>query len=152
MKDFFRKLFGAPAEPLPLPEASPPEPEVAAKPKKVRKKKPVEAAKPEPTAKEAATLAGQPYVNITRVEVNPDNINDGAVELDWNDKFLANLIRAGYKIREDDTDSEIVERWFIQICRNIALEMYEQQQADPRNRDVRPIQTRNLGGGYTEVS
>lgn len=38
------------------------------------------------------------------MEIDPYDINSGAFELDWNDKFVLNLIRAGYKIREDDTD------------------------------------------------
>ena len=119
-------------------------------PKPVRKpRKP----KVEPTEKEKATAAGDPYVAIIKVEVDPDNINSGAFELDWNDKFLVNLIKAGYKVKEDDTDTIIVDRWFRTVCRNIALEVYEQQQADPINRvDMRTIRTRKLDNGKTEVS
>jgi len=62
------------------------------------------------------------------------------------------LIRAGYKMRDDDTDTMIVDRWWTAICRNIALEVYEQAQADPLNRDIRPVQQRDLGNGRTEVS
>jgi hypothetical protein len=32
------------------------------------------------------------------------------------------------------------------------LEIYEQNQADPDNRDVRVIRSRDLGNGRTEVS
>ena len=87
-------------------------------------------------------------------DLDPVDINNGSFELDWNDKFVANLIKQGYKIRADDTDSQIVDRWFQTVCRNIALEVYEQQQADPDNResDMRVIQQRDLGGGFTEVS
>ena len=38
------------------------------------------------------------------------------------------------------------------VCRNVVLELYDQQQADPDNRDMRTIQTRDLGNGRTEVS
>jgi hypothetical protein len=79
-------------------------------------------------------------------------VNNGAFELDWNDKFVLNLIRAGYKIREDDNEALIVDRWFQTVCRNVALEVYEQQQADPDNRDMRVIRTRDIGNGRTEVS
>jgi hypothetical protein len=79
-------------------------------------------------------------------------MHNGAFELDWNDKFVLNLIKSGYKQRDDDTDNIIVDRWFQVVCRNIALEVYEQVVADPTNRDVRPIQTRDLGNGRTEVS
>jgi hypothetical protein len=40
-----------------------------------------------------------------------------------------------------------------QICRTIALEMYEQTQADPENRDVRyQVRKKKLDNGRTEVS
>jgi len=109
-------------------------------------------AKTELTEKEKATAAGEPYIAIIKVEVNPNNINDGAFELDWNDKFVLNLIKAGYKQRDDDTDQLIVERWFQYTCRNVALELYDQQIADPENRDARVIRTKDLGNGRTEVS
>lgn len=105
--------------------------------------------------KDRATAAGEPYVAIIRVEVDPKNINSGSFELDFNDKFVINLIKSGYKIREDDTDYQIVDRWFTTVCRNIALEFYEQQVADPSNRsidDIRSIRKRDLGNGRTEVS
>ena len=109
-------------------------------------------APPELTAKEKATAASEPYVAINKVEINPENINDGSFDLDYNDKFVLNLIKAGYKQRDDDTDVIIVDRWFQTVCRNIALEMYEQQVADPENRDSRVIRTKDLGNGRTEVS
>ena len=62
----------------------------------------------------------------------------------WNDLFVAKLVRAGYSQKADDTDIEIVDRWFQTVCRNVAQETYEQFQADPDNRT-------NLGNGYTEV-
>jgi hypothetical protein len=68
---------------------------------------------------------------------------------------VLNLIRAGFKIRDDDTDSQIVDRWFQTVCRNVALELYEQQQADPDNRykaDLRTVSTKDIGDGRTEVS
>jgi hypothetical protein len=103
--------------------------------------------------KEVAIKNGEPYVNIISVEIDPENINSGSFELDWNDKFILNLIRAGYKMREDDTDQMIVDRWFQSVCRNIALEVFEQEMADPKKRnDIRIIQQRDIGDGRTEVS
>ena len=115
------------------------------KPKQVK-------AKTELTEKEKATAAGEPYIAITKVEINPENINDGAFDLDFNDKFVLNLIKSGYKQRDDDTDIVIVDRWFQAVCRNVAVAMYEQQVADPDNRDVRVVRSRDLGNGRTEVS
>lgn len=124
-----------------------PAPEPAPEVKKAPKKK-------ELSPKEKATEAGEPYVSIISVELDPADINNGSFELDWNDKFVINLVKQGYKIRADDTDAMIVDRWFQTVCRNIALEVYEQEQADPdkRDSDMRIIQQRDLGGGYTEVS
>ena len=117
-------------------------------PKKVKEKK----VAPELTAKEKATAAGEPYINILSMELDPNDVNNGAFELDWNEKFILNLIRAGYKQKDSDTDNVLVDRWFQTVCRNIALEVYEQQQADPTNRDLRMVRTKNLGDGRTEVS
>lgn len=117
-------------------------------PKKVKEKK----VAPELTAKEKATSAGEPYISILSMELDPNDVNNGAFELDWNEKFIVNLIRAGYKQKDTDTDNVLVDRWFQTVCRNIALEVWEQQQADPTNRDLRVVRTKNLGDGRTEVS
>jgi hypothetical protein len=123
---------------------------VVRKPRKVK----VKENKVEPiiTEKEKATARGEPYVAILKVDIDPNNIHNGAFDLDWNEKFLVNLIKAGYKMQETDTDVMIVDRWFATICRGILSEMWEQNQADPTNRELRPINTRDLGNGRTEVS
>ena len=95
------------------------------KSKKPRKAKVVK------TAKDLATEQNEPYVNIVSIEVDPANIGNGAFELDWNDKFVANLVRAGYKGK---TDHQIVDQWFQEICRNVVSEAYEQEQVDPEQR------------------
>lgn len=118
------------------------------KPRKPKEKK----VEPELTAKEKATAAGEPYVNIVKMDLDPNDVNNGSFELDWNDKFILNLIKSGYKMKDDDTDQLIADRWFQTVCRNIALELYEQQQADPENRDLRVVRTKDLGNGRTEVS
>lgn len=147
MFDKLKKLLGVKnlgSRPESLSETPP-------KPKKERKSK---KAKTELSAKEIATQNGEPYVAILKVDIDPNNINNGAFELDWNDKFLVNLVKQGYKIKADDTEAEIVDRWFQTVCRNIALEVYEQEVADPekRNDDVRVIRQRDIGNGRTEVS
>ena len=107
--------------------------------------------KAEKTAKELATEKGDPYVTILSMEVDPTNMQNGAFELDWNDKFVANLVRAGYQMNPKDTDSDIVDRWFTAVCRNIVLETYEQYQAMDPERD-RVVKSRNIGDGRSEVS
>lgn len=106
------------------------------------------------TPKELATKNGEPYVAILNVKVDPNDINNGAFDLDWNDKFLTNLIKQGYRMDPKDTDNDIVDRWFQTVCRNIALEVYEQQMADPekRNDDMRVVRQRDIGNGRTEIS
>lgn len=141
---FFDKLFGKKPEPI--------KEEVPKKEKKPRKPK---QPKIELTAKEQATRNGEPYINIVKMELDPNDINNGAFELDWNDKFVLNLIKSGYKIRDDDTDVQIVDRWFQTVCKNVVLELYEQQQADPENRtnsDMRVVRSKDLGNGRSEIS
>ena len=104
------------------------------------------------TAKELATKNGEPYVTVLSMELDPKDVNNGAFELDWNDKFILDLIRAGYKAKPEDKDTDLVDRWFQTVCRNIALEVYEQNQADPDNRTMRVIKSKDLGNGRTEVS
>jgi hypothetical protein len=119
-------------------KSPPPAPVPQEKPVKVKK-----------TAKELATERGEPYVAILNLDLDPENLHQGAFELDWNDKFIANLIRAGYRMRADDTDADIVDRWFQNVCRHVVMETWEQEQAmNPQ----RPIQSRDLGGGRREVS
>ena len=106
---------------------------------------------PQKTEKEIATEKGEPYVNIISMDVDPENMQNGAFELDWNDKFVANLVRAGYQKDPKDTDADIVDRWFTAVCRNVVLETYEQYEAMNPERD-RVVKTRNIGDGRSEVS
>jgi hypothetical protein len=101
--------------------------------------------------KELATERGEPYVTILGMEIDPDNMQQGAFELDWNDKFVSNLVRAGYQMNAKDTDADIVDRWFTAVCRNIVMETYEQYEAMNPERD-RVVKTRDLGDGRSEVS
>jgi hypothetical protein len=98
------------------------------------------------SAKDLATERGEPYIAILSMDVNPNDINTGAFEFDWNDKFVANLIRAGY---QGKTDADLVDQWFQNVCRNVVLETYEQYEA--MNNDSRYMQSRDLGDGRREV-
>jgi hypothetical protein len=137
MLDTLKKLFGRENHVNSQPSVPPPEPPT---PKKQSAKK---------TEKELATERDEPYVSVIALDVDPNNLHQGAFELDWNDKFVANLVRAGYMIKKDDTDAEIVDRWFQNVCRHVALETWEQAQALNPQRYVRE---RNIGDGRTEVS
>ena len=122
--------------------------------KRFTKKQTKETASPraprvEKSAKDLATERGEPYVAMLSMEVDPENLHQGSFELDWNEKFVANLVRAGYQMRPDDSDNDIVDRWFQAVCRNVVLETWEQEQAMNPNRVVK---TRNIGDGRSEVS
>ena len=104
------------------------------------------------TAKESATEAGEPYFEVIRMDIDPENIHAGAFEFDWNDKMIADLVRHGYMMSEKDTDADIVDRWFTNVCRNVVLETWEQEQAmNPIIRD-RVVKSRDIGDGRSEVS
>jgi GrpB-like predicted nucleotidyltransferase (UPF0157 family) len=105
------------------------------------------------SAKDTATEKGEPYVAILSVDLDPDNIGNGAFELDWNDKFIANLVRAGYQHKSTDTDADLVDRWFADVCKNVVAENFEQWEANqPMDARPRNIERRDIGDGRTEVS
>lgn len=118
-----------------------PEPQVE-KPKTAKKK----------TAKDLATERGEPYVNILSMDIDPDRIDQGSFELDWNEKFVANLVRAGYQLKPTDSDADIVDRWFTTVCRNVVMETWEQYEAMNTVERERVIKSRDIGNGRTEVS
>lgn len=97
------------------------------------------------SAKDEATAKNEPWVEIIGMEIDEKDPGQGAFELDWNDIFVAKLVRAGY---QGKTDQDIVDNWFKTVCRNVVTETYEQDQADPEKRSNR----RDLGNGRTEVS
>ena len=138
MFEYFKKKF-AKAEPEqkePGPFKAPPKPRA-----------------PKKTEKELATDAGEPYIAILNVDLDPNNIGNGAFELDWNDKFIVDLVRAGYQSKPNEPENEIVDRWFQEVCRNVVMENFEQWEANQPT-DLRPrnIDRRDIGGGRSEVS
>lgn len=104
--------------------------------------------KPQPktSPKDLATEKGEPWVEIVSMALDPNDPSNGAFELDWNDKFVANLVRAGYPGK---TDVDIVDNWFKSVCRNVLIEGWEQEQADPANRSSN---RKDIGGGRSEIS
>ena len=141
MFDKIKSLFGSTANVNPQPTQ--PKLEPLPQPPKPKAKA------PEKSAKELATERGEPYVAVLSMDVDPENLHQGAFELDWNDKFVANLIRAGYQGKPDDKDSDIVDRWFQNVCRHVVMETWEQEMANNPNRVVK---SRDIGDGRSEVS
>ena len=89
--------------------------------------------------KEIATEKGEPWVSVINVEIDPDNIGNGAFELDWNEEFIKKLWKAGYR---DEEENDMVDRWFQDVCRQVVLETYEKDEAMVTRSD--------LGNGKTE--
>lgn len=105
------------------------------------------------TANELATEAGEPYVGVISVDLDPDDVGNGAFELDWNEVFVSRLVKAGFMQKRDDTDAEIVDRWFQSICRNVLNENFEQWEANqPVDTRPRRVDRNDLGNGRTEIS
>ena len=91
------------------------------------------------SAKDKATEAGTPWVDVIGIELDPDNPGNGAFELDWNEHFIKHLWKAGYR---DEDENDMVDRWFQDVCRQVVMETYEKDQA---------MITRNdIGGGKSE--
>ena len=97
------------------------------------------------TPKERATLKGEPWVSVMDTKVNKDNPRNGFFELDWNEFFIADLIKAGYGY-ESDPEEEIVDRWFRDLARNILSD--EGQDA---SRGAGYINVTKLAGGKAEI-
>jgi hypothetical protein len=108
------------------------------------------AEKAKKSAKDTATEAGEPYVAILGMEVDPENLHQGSFELDWNSIFVTRLVKAGYMMKETDTDADIVDRWFQNVCRHVVMETFEQEEA--MNPQARFIRSRDLGDGRREHS
>ena len=139
MFDYLKKKFKKEQEqPGQVPPKAPPTP-------RTKKAEP-----PAKSEKELATEAGEPYVTILSMDVDPENIHAGSFELDWNEKFVANLIRAGYVGK---THEDIVDQWFQNVCRHVVMETWEQEQAmNPDPNSQRFTRSRDLGNGRTEIS
>ena len=106
---------------------------------------------PEKTAKQIATEKNEPYVAIVTMDIDPEYLHQGAFELDWNEIFIARLVKAGYMMKPTDADSDLVDRWFQNVCRHVVMETWEQEQAI-RNSGAQYVRTRDIGDGRTEIS
>lgn len=95
--------------------------------------------------KERATAKKEPYIAVLETHVNDQNPRNGFFELDWNEHFVLQLKTAGYY---GDTDEEIVDKWFQDLCRNIGSD--EGVPMDRRGSGY--INVNNLGNGKSEIS
>ena len=63
-----------------------------------------------------------PWVKVVEVHFDKDDPTRGYFELDWNDDFVGLLGEAGYA---GENDEEIVDLWFNDLCRSVALDVGE---------------------------
>jgi hypothetical protein len=96
--------------------------------------------------KEYATRKKEPWVSVLDVKVNKENVRNGFFEMDWNEYFIQDLIRAGYGL-EADPEEEIVDRWF----RDIVFNMLSEEGLDT-NRNSGYINVVPIAKGKSEVS
>jgi len=73
-------------------------------------------------AKRSATIKGEPWVSVLNMSFGGKNSLEGSFELDWNDQFVEKLRSEGYTGPAPDN---IVNQWFMEVCKNIALEEFE---------------------------
>jgi hypothetical protein len=69
--------------------------------------------------KDTATKNHEPYIKIIETNIDKNNPSQGYFELDWNNYFINDLKKAGYS---GESEEEIVEKWFKQLCKNIIEE------------------------------
>ena len=134
MFDWLKKKKKVTKRELPEVSKTPPMPEVKA---------------PVKSEKQIANEKGEPYVAVLSMDVDPNNLHQGAFELDWNEIFVARLVKAGYMMKPTDSDGEIVDRWFQNVCRHVVMETWEQEQAIKNSGMY--VQKRDLGDGRSEI-
>jgi hypothetical protein len=99
------------------------------------------------TPKERATARGEPWVAVLETHVNVENLKNGFFEIDWNDEFVLQLKQAGYGF-DGDPAEEIVDRWFRELCKNVASE----EGVDMTDRGAGYINVKKIAEGKSEIS
>ena len=98
-------------------------------------------------AKAEATKKKEPYIAVLDTKVDTKNPRNGFFELDWNEHFVRELRVNGY---QGDTEEEVVDAWFKELCGNIAKEQGVASNDTPMGAGF--INTKNIGDGKSEVS
>ena len=72
--------------------------------------------------KKSATLRNEPWVSVVHMDFGKVSSLEGSFELDWNEPFVEKLKSEGY---QGATPDKIVNIWFMEVCRNVALEEFD---------------------------
>jgi hypothetical protein len=94
------------------------------------------------SAKELATERGEPWVEVLGMDIGT-SATEGSFELDWNHYFVEQLRKEGY---QGQTEIDVVDNWFRNVCRHVVLETYEQDVATNKY-----IDKTDIGNGRTVV-
>lgn len=84
--------------------------------------------------KKLATLQGDPWVKVIKMELEKDKPGSGFFELDFNEDFVEYLANNGYEGSDNDT---IVDSWFNDLCKNIVMEGLEDNQGNAKSFDTK---------------
>jgi len=74
--------------------------------------------------KKLATLKNEPWVTVINMDFGGKTALEGSFELDWNEQFVKKLEGEGYS---GATPDSIVNQWFMEVCRNVAMEEFDGQ-------------------------
>lgn len=103
-------------------------------------------AKTKKSPKQIATENGEPYIEVISLDIDAKNPVQGAFELEWNDLFVEELKKSGFR---GPSDEDIVDTWFQQVCRNVALSQWETYDEDVKSNMF--VKRNDLGNGRTEI-
>ncbi len=99
------------------------------------------------SSRKVKTKDEEPYIKVLEVTFDKNNPRYGSFEFDFNKAFVLELIKAGYQGKED---SDIVENWFTDVCRHVAMETYEQDVAQTPGL-ARKMKVRNISNTHKSV-
>jgi hypothetical protein len=90
--------------------------------------------------KAVAGLKKEPWVEVKHMQVNPEDVKQGYMELDWNEEFVAMLHAQGYT---GESDESVVNKWFNDICRTVLLQENADMDFGLQDADSDVIKVRN---------
>jgi len=84
--------------------------------------------------KKVATLKGEPWVKVLKMELELNKPGSGFFEIDFNEDFVEYLANNGYEGSDNDT---IVDNWFNDLCKNIVMEGLEDYEGTTKSADTK---------------
>jgi hypothetical protein len=98
--------------------------------------------------KQVSTIKNEPYVGVLKTNFNPAKPKNGWFELDWNQKFVDDLVTAGYT---GEKDEDVVNKWFNDLCRNVMMEEMDSDVVQELKDNIKENKT-EIGDGKVEYS